>query len=61
MIQSMKELPCDEILAELPLIRELLFVIRGRDDSKEMDDCVEKFCEAFRKVRICLISSSIIS
>ncbi|EFO25620.1 hypothetical protein LOAG_02867 [Loa loa] len=46
---SMKELPCGEILAELPLIRELLSVVRQKDDSKEMNDCVEKFCEAFRK------------
>uniref|UniRef100_A0A1I8EBK6 Cnd3 domain-containing protein n=1 Tax=Wuchereria bancrofti TaxID=6293 RepID=A0A1I8EBK6_WUCBA len=48
-IHPMKELPCGEIPAELPLIRELLLVVREKDDNSEMDDCIEKLCEAFRK------------
>ncbi|CAG9536349.1 unnamed protein product [Cercopithifilaria johnstoni] len=48
-IQPMEDLPCDEIAAKLPLIRDLLIVIRGSDDNNEINDCIEKFCEAFRK------------
>uniref|UniRef100_A0A8R1XWW5 Cnd3 domain-containing protein n=1 Tax=Onchocerca volvulus TaxID=6282 RepID=A0A8R1XWW5_ONCVO len=44
-----KELPYDEIRMEFPLIRELLSMIRREDDIEEMNNCVEKFCEAFRK------------
>ncbi|VDO23380.1 unnamed protein product [Brugia timori] len=45
----MKELPCSEIPVELPLIRELLLVIHDKDDNSEMEECIEKLCEAFRK------------
>ncbi|KAL3985069.1 hypothetical protein ACH3XW_37105 [Acanthocheilonema viteae] len=48
-IQPVKDLPCDEILVRLPLIRELLTVIHGNDDNKEINDCIEKFCEALHK------------
>lgn len=48
----MKKLPCEKILAKVPLIRELLTMIRGTDDEREINDCIEKFCEEIRKVNI---------
>ncbi|VDP11776.1 unnamed protein product [Onchocerca flexuosa] len=48
-INPMKELPYDEIRMEFPLIRELLSMVRRKDDIEEMNNYVEKFCEAFRK------------
>ncbi|KAM3717404.1 Condensin complex subunit [Dirofilaria immitis] len=45
---SKKELSCDEIM-KFPLIREFLSIVRGKNDNEEMNDCVEKFCETFRK------------
>uniref|UniRef100_A0A0R3RVC8 Cnd3 domain-containing protein n=1 Tax=Elaeophora elaphi TaxID=1147741 RepID=A0A0R3RVC8_9BILA len=48
-VQPVNDLPCEQIAAKSPIIRELLSVIRGMDDNKGMNDCIEKFCEAFRR------------
>lgn len=51
-INPMKGLPCGEITAVLPIIRELLSEIFQKDDNSGMDECVEKFCETFHEVGI---------